>query len=390
MSRLRTVASSPPLRPKQLHPSAQHLLQILPWFLLSIGVAFILPYLAAAASIPAVSADPQAPLSPVARGIITLTSNLRDAPSTKSGVVGVAKERMPVEILTQTEHWYHIRTADGLEAWIYKPLVLIEPMSALPPQKSAISPLVVVEKHRETPAPEPISVPEVPLAEVAPSETAQEEQEQFPDSSELPAHQSTPTEPLPSPDEATSAPAEPATLSNPPTLAHEPRFEPFQNLGWFLVASVILVASLSVLLQWRASRQLRRARAEMDQIRDIIEDIYSELALSRPSTVQLAPSPPTPPPTAVVPLPVVEFSPLERALLDGLSSGEEVQEGELAKMLQEKGFPCVLIKAVISDIVHKTASDGRPWVDVKYARGRYAYALRPPTEARRQVARQGE
>jgi hypothetical protein len=78
-----------------------------------------------------------------------------------------------------------------------------------------------------------------------------------------------------------------------------------------------------------------------------------------------------------VPRPVFEFSPIERAVLEALSDQHEVQEGELSKVLDEKGFAGTLIKAVIGAIVQKTGTAGLPWVEVHYVQGRYSYRLRP-------------
>src|SRR5262245_57763327 len=77
------------------------------------------------------------------------------------------------------------------------------------------------------------------------------------------------------------------------------------------------------------------------------------------------------------PHPVIEFSPIEHAVLETLSDQRELQEGELAKLIAEKGFMGVLLKAVIGDIVHKTGTVELPWVEVRYAQGRYSYWLRP-------------
>jgi hypothetical protein len=256
--------------------------------------------------------------------------------------------------------------------------VLIEPATTPQTETAEVSPPTVVEDRQDTPIAEPAG-----LAETSPPEVSQEEQEQPPDAGELPASQSAPMEPI-------TAPAEPIAITDAPNLMLETVFEPFQGLVGYLVAALVVVVIVSIWLQLRAARQLRRAMGEMGQILDIVEDIYSEVALSHPSTPEPLPSIPAPNATAALPGPEVDFSPLERALLEGLSSGEEIQEGELAKMLQEKGFPGVLIKAVIGDIVRKTAGDGRPWVEVRFTHGRYAYALRLPGGTSEREARQGE
>src|ERR687897_869191 len=65
----------------------------------------------------------QAKASP-RRGIVTSTSNLRASPSLQSAVVAIAKEGTHVEILMEARRWYHVRSADGVKAWIHKSLVL--------------------------------------------------------------------------------------------------------------------------------------------------------------------------------------------------------------------------------------------------------------------------
>jgi hypothetical protein len=71
----------------------------------------------------------------------------------------------------------------------------------------------------------------------------------------------------------------------------------------------------------------------------------------------------------------VEFSPAERAVLETIFSHEEVPEHELKAMLDKRGFPGMLLKAVVGDIMRKTGSDGIPWIRVYYTQGVFSYQL---------------
>jgi hypothetical protein len=151
-----------------------------------------------------------------------------------------------------------------------------------------------------------------------------------------------------------------------------------QGLGAYVIIALVVVLIFSIALQLRASRQLQRAMQEMGQIVDIVEEIYTGSALSRTSDTVAALNPMLPEaPAPQVPRSVFEFSPIECAVLEALSDQHEVQEGELGKVLDEKGFAGMLIKAVIGAIVRKTGAAGLPWVEVRYVQGRYSYRLRP-------------
>jgi SH3 domain-containing protein len=385
MSRLLGGRIPSTVRRRIVRLSSHHPMEKLAWVLLLVCLPFLPCPLAVASSNATLGTDTGPSSLAMARGIITLTSNLRDAPSMKSGVVGVAKERTTVDILGQTEHWYHIRTPEGLEAWIYKPLVFVEPVAAPQTQttevsRPEISPPTEIQDVQDTSTPEPEDISES-TQPVAP----EGDQQQSSDTPTWPASSLAPAEPLARP----SAPTAPKAVSNKPSVALQPVFEPFRGLVGYLLAVLVVVVMVSIGLQWRAARQLRRATSEMGQILDLVEDIYSEVALSRPNTPQAPPAIPATSPAVTLPTLGPEFTPLERALLESLSSGEAIQEGELAKMLQQRGFSGVLIKAVIGDIVRKTAGDGRPWVAVEYTHGRYAYALRTPDGASGREVQQG-
>jgi SH3-like domain-containing protein len=287
------------------------------------------------------------------RGIVTLTSNLRVLPSARSEVVAIAKEGTHVQILLETLHWYHVRSQDGVEAWIYKPLVSIE--------------------HGPLKAPR-----------AAPAALAQPDPKEILSASTAKPHISAESQPENTPKQSGSG-----TSSAPPI--DEPHIPlEMTGVGWFMatvlshvrghgayvLAALGMVLVLSIVLQLRAARQLRRAMREMGQILDIMEDMYGDGARASDrgaakNYLTAATSPHQPP------RPIIEFSPIEHAVLEALSDQREVQEGELAKIVNEKGFASVLLKAVIGDIVRKTGTVGLPWVEVSYVQGRYSYRLRP-------------
>jgi hypothetical protein len=125
------------------------------------------------------------------------------------------------------------------------------------------------------------------------------------------------------------------------------------------------------------------------QIIDLVEEIYTASTGVRTPAGQTALTPmPSEVVVASLPQPAAELSALERAVLEAIAARREVPEGELAKIVEEKGFPGVLIKAVIGDIVRKTATEGMPWVEVRYADSRYLYRLRPAEVTIRTGARQ--
>jgi hypothetical protein len=135
---------------------------------------------------------------------------------------------------------------------------------------------------------------------------------------------------------------------------------------------------LSIALQVRAARHLRRAMQEVGQILGLLEEIYAGGALARTNDSAAMRQPMTAEALAQQPLlQGIEFSSTECMVLQALAEQPEVQEPELGKILDEKGFKGVLIKAIIGDIVRKTGMMGLPWVEVRYVQGRYRYRLHP-------------
>jgi SH3-like domain-containing protein len=288
-------------------------------------------------------------------GIVTLRANLRASPSMHSEIVAVAKEGTRVQILLESGRWLHVRSEDGVEAWIHKTLVLID-------QESIKGPIGTPE------APAPSDIAESASAVAVTPEVFVEFQ-------------------------AASPPEEPDSAASPAAPIDELEVLPQVTwVAWFLdtwlshlrgpavyvTIALGLLLVLSVTLQLRSSRQLRRTLQDMGQILDIVEEVYGAgvLARTNDSSATLPPMPAAD--LAQQPVrPEIEFSALEYAVLKALSDQREVQEAELGKALAEKGFTGVFIKAVIGDILRKTGIFGLPWMEVRYAQGRYRYRLRP-------------
>jgi hypothetical protein len=298
----------------------------------------------------------QAKTSP-RRGIVTSTSNLRASPSPQSAVIAIAKEGTHVEIFMEARRWYHVRSADGVKAWIYKSLVLTEeePIEGpnAPPlaftQPEITEPLLAVTTKSDA------------LVEFQPENTAEDQE---------------------SGASSVTLIDEPHVLSQKWWLGWsiDPSLIHLQDLSAYVIMALVMVLVLSVTLQLRAARQLRRAMQEMGQILDIVEEFYAGSTLAwtndRATTLNLVAA------EALAqqnPQPALELSPIENAVLEVLSNRREVSEPELGKLLAEGGFTGVLIKAVIGDIIRKTEMMGLPWVEVRYARGQYSYRLRPAT-----------
>ena len=70
-----------------------------------------------------------------------------------------------------------------------------------------------------------------------------------------------------------------------------------------------------------------------------------------------------------------EFSAPEKAVLEAIFTQEEIPEYELKDMLDKRGFPGMLLKAVVGDLIRKTGSDGLPWIRVHYTQGVFRYQL---------------
>jgi hypothetical protein len=295
----------------------------------------------------------QATTSP-RRGIVTSTSNLRASPSPQSTIVAIAKEGTYVEILIEARRWYHVRSAEGVKAWIYKSLVLIEEE---PIEEPSAPPLAFAQPEITEPL----------LAVTTESDALVEFQlENTPENQESGASSVTLID-------------EPHVLSQKwwPGWSIDPSLIHLQDLAAYVIMALVMVLVLSVTLQLRAARQLRQAMQEMGQILDIVEELYAGSILARTNEEDTTLNP-MPPAEALVQQTTrlrIEFSPIEHTVLEALSDQREVQETELEKILAERGFAGILIKAVIGDIIRKTGITGLPWVKVRYVQGRYCYRL---------------
>ena len=110
------------------------------WAMLIALLFAILPWqVLAETTSPALSALPEAAPGFLRQGIVTITSNLRVSPSIHSEIVAVAKEGTRVKILLESGRWLQVRSDEAVEAWIYKPLVLIEQESIQSSSEAPVS-----------------------------------------------------------------------------------------------------------------------------------------------------------------------------------------------------------------------------------------------------------
>ncbi len=323
------------------------------------------------------------PVGAPRRATLKISSNLRGSPSMQGEVVATAKHGTPVEIVGETGRWYRVKTEQGLEAWIYKPLVVPEAdEQRLPAEPPAASTRPNDTEDLPSPPERPVAsadVPSPPERPLASADGPLSEGEQLANPAlSQPLLSPGALLPTPLPDEG---------------LQFDAIFAFFHAAGGYIIAGLVVVVILSIGLQLRAARQLKRAMREMEQIVELVDEIYTASTLLRTASGQTALAPmPSEAVVASLPQPAAELSALERAVLEAIAARREVQEAELAaelaKILEEQGFPGVLIKAVVGDIVRKTAVEGVPWMEVRYADGRYFYRLRPADVTMRTGPRQ--
>jgi hypothetical protein len=248
-----------------------------------------------------------------------------------------------------------VTTEEGVEAWIYKPLVLIEQEPLRSPSETPIT----LARSDITETAFAVAATPAVLVELQAANTPWE-----------PAWDASSAAPI---DASHILPHSIWTSWSIDTwLSH------LRGSAAYVIIALAMVLVLSITVQRRSAKQLRQAMQEMGQILDVVEEIYARgvLARTRRSRVgALHPMPagaPHQPPTR----PGVELSPVEYAVLQSLSGQPQVEEKELEKILAAKGFTSVLIKAVIGDIVRKTGIVGVPWVEVRSVQGRCYYRLR--------------
>lgn len=293
-------------------------------------------------------------------GSVTTVANLRSAPSIQSEVVSVINDGTPVEILTETGRWYRVKTAGGIEAWIGKSLVTVEPTPRQMP--SAVSGTAVQPEMQML---EGSSSPAHVTADASAGLTIAH--------SQATAGQSEAGASLGLPEEVAPIFLEEAEFK----WTIERMFPYMRRLEPYIIPTLGAVLILAISFQLKAARQLRRAMQEMGLILDIVDDIYVKGILARTGDGE----------TMATPLsnrislpqletPSIQFSALEHAVLQAMSDHREVDEKELTETLAAQGFAGVLIKAVIGGIIRKTKASGRQCVEVRYVQGRYRYQLR--------------
>jgi hypothetical protein len=294
------------------------------------------------------------------RGSVTTMANLRSAPSMQSEVVSIIKDGMSVEILTETGRWYRVKTEEGLEAWIGKSLVAVEPT----PQK-------MPSPFRGTPAPPEMQAREespspAPVTDDTPAETATPHSEDTADQQDAGPPLELPEEGLP--------------ISLEEDAFHWPidgMFPYVQSLEAYVIPALVIVLILAIFFQLKAARQLRRAMQEMGLILDLVDDIYANRMLARTGDGEAtAKALSQSASVSRLETPSIQFSALEYAMLQAMSDDREVDEKELTEALAAKGFTGVLTKAVIGGIIRKTKASGQQRIDVRYVQGRYRYQLR--------------
>jgi SH3-like domain-containing protein len=296
------------------------------------------------------------------RGSVTTMANLRSSPSMQSEIVSIIKDGMPIEILMESGRWYRVKTEEGIEAWIGKSLVFVEPTARKMPSPVSGTPVQPeVQEVEGSPSPAPVMADA--SAEMTPPRPEAEDTADHQDagfSQEL------------------SEEAPPPSLKGAElNWSIEGIFPYVQGLEAYVIPALVVVLLLAISFQLKAARQLRRAMQEMGLILDIIDEIYANGMLAQTGgsetmakalpdgTSALRPEPPSP-----------QFSALEHAMLQAMSDHREVEERELAEALAAKGFAGVLIKAVIGEIIRKTKTIGQQHIEVRYVQGRYRYQLR--------------
>jgi SH3-like domain-containing protein len=294
------------------------------------------------------------------RGSVTTMANLRSAPSMQSEVVSIIKAGMPVEILTETGRWYRVKTEEGLEAWLGKSLVIVEPTPGkMPSPVSGTAVPPEVQALDENPSPAPV------VADAS-AEATTPQLEGTTDQQDASASLGLPEEAPPiSPKEAEF------------NWSIDGMFPYVQSPEAYVIPVLVIVLILAITFQLKTARQLRRAMREMGLILDIVDDIYAHGMLARTGdgeTMAKALSKGVSAPQ--LESPSIQFSALEHAMLQAMSAHREVEERELTADLAAKGFAGVLIKAVIGGIIKKTKASGQQCIDVRYVQGRYRYQLR--------------
>jgi SH3-like domain-containing protein len=249
------------------------------------------------------------------RGIVTTNSRLRTSPSMQSEVVAIAKQGTQVEILMDTDSWLHVRSSDDIEAWIYKRLVHIEGETL----QVASAPPSGIEQP---------DITELLFASAArPNASMESTAENSPELLGSGASSATAIE---------AAPISAETII--PDWLIDLTLPYLYSPGAYVISALIVALVLSITLQLRGVKQLRRAMQEIGQILAIVEEMYRDAVMTpgneggtaMPLTAVEAPTQQNLPP-------LIQFSPVEQAVLEALSDQCAIQEEDLGKILGEKG-----------------------------------------------------
>lgn len=305
-------------------------------------------------------------------GIVIKNANLRDAPSLEGNIIGSAPAGTTLVILDERGNWYNVQNAQGLVAWIYKPLLNPLPVPEPPTTESSVS---TVEPSLPSPAPgvadvpppAPAPAPESPPLSLAPP-TSKEATLETPLETPKEPEATLRTETAPGPSTPQpSSPAEPPPLSPPPpppSPAPSSLVSYYFSTGHiFLLLFLILFVLLGLLLiQYRTIRELRHfVRILRQSPQGAAPENYAPLSSSSP-----------------FPTSSTDFSPLEKAIVEVLREKGEVPEEILMESLREKGFTPALLKATVAEMIGKTKEQETPLIKIRYAGNRYFYSLHSP------------
>jgi hypothetical protein len=368
---------------------------------------------------------------------IRADANIRDLPSLDADILVLARKGAVVELLGDNDEWYLIQTREGVVGWVYKPLTAMvsnrpkppsvgrqvapaalsaptsppagsqvmpaaspnspsekSPAVGMPPEREASTPMIIEEELATTAETEPDEAPVLkgvePSSETEAGEITPAEPWAVPPADEPQPSPASTLAPKPEPEQTQSAPIEPAVRLDGVHL----NVTPFTL--WLFTAGLAAVLFLVIGLHLRMSRALRRVTHQVEQIaprpiseaegvvtdpaiHQFAEILQSSSAETAVRSSDITPPAPMPQDRSVTIVPIqdlpVELSPLEWAVLTALHERGELAESELRAELGQRGFAGVLLKATMSELVAKTRVDGRAWVRVRYAAGRFSYRL---------------
>jgi hypothetical protein len=287
------------------------------------------------------------------RGIVAANANLRHAPSLHSDILATVRQGTLVQIVAEQGQWAQVLAANGVKGWLYKPLIRQDPES--PGFAAAALPEVSPPTgERPDTARTPPSIPSA----VPP-----------------PAREQAAPPPPAAPDPGGMA------LPSAPTAAPLRRWldalgGDVPAVGLYVIAGLVSLLILAIALQLRAASQLKRGMRDMQRLMEAVEELSAEQG--KVYAFPREPSPSAQPLAAAAKPPSRRSRPLmpvEAAVLEALSAHDELREGQLAAILAARGFPGVLVKAVVGELIRKSEHSGLPRIEVRYTQGRYTYRL---------------